>query len=70
MNELLKIRELLKDEEPDMSESQYYRGVRAGVLPVIQTGPSNGYRLTVDLWRRFKRGEHIDARYFLKKGAA
>lgn len=69
-HELLKIKDFLEIEEPEMTEYGYYRGVRSGLLPVIQTGPKKGLRMTIDLWRRFKRGETIDRRFFLKKGAA
>jgi hypothetical protein len=62
----MKVKDFLAVEEPDMSKHQYYRGVRSGVLPVIQIGPSKGYMMTRELWRKFKRGESIDSRFFLK----
>jgi len=67
MNELLKIKEFLEKEEPEMTPAKYYRGVGSGVLPVIQTGPEKGFRMTLALWRRFKSGEPIDGRFFLRK---
>ena len=69
MDELITINELC-DEEPSMNPDKYYRGARAGVLPVIQTGPEKGFRMTRGLWSRFKRGEEIPSRYFLRKNTA
>ena len=65
LDNLITIKQLV-EENDDLTLQKYYRGIRCGVLPVIQIGPSHGYRITREMWRRFKRGEHIDERYFLK----
>jgi len=66
MDELLTIKQLVEENPDDLSLDQYWRGIRNGILPVIKVGPSRGYRMTRELWRRYKRGEHIDERYFMK----
>ena len=62
------LREIRELGEDDIGVDKYYRGVRAGEFPVIKTGPKAGLRMTVDLWRKFKRGEPIDRRFFRPHG--
>jgi hypothetical protein len=73
--ELLPLR-VIADEDPDFSDQQIRRGINSGVMPVIALGEKGkSYQLTRSIWRKFKRGDHIPDRYFLKskivgKGAA
>lgn len=65
MDELMSIPEFCKN-ELEIPTAQYYAGVRAGRFPVIQTGPSKGWRMTRTLWQRYIAGEPIDERHFVR----
>lgn len=74
-DELVPLRVIAAD-DPDFSEQQIRRGINSGVMPVIALGAKGkSYQLTRAIWRKFKRGDPIPDRYFLKsaivgKGAA
>ena len=66
---LLTVREFA-DQERDGNTVAVYRDINCGGLPVIQTGPVKGLRISMDMYRRHLRGEPIADRYFLKKESA
>ena len=66
---LQKVREFA-DDEFDGNVDVVYRLINNGQLPVIRTGEKKGFRISPDMYRRHLRGEPIDDRYFIKKGAA